>query len=441
MLERTGASVVGFLSVGDDGQLTAQQIMPERAKESSAMSQTLTRLVLGEARAIWIANQRAENHEQSLAEYADALCVPLVHEGAVIGAVHVYRENGRFRQTHFDFAISLANIAAVALARARHDASLESDYQRLREQTGAVDEIIGRSPSIEELKLKIQRLAQTTGCVLIRGESGVGKELVARALHRASPRADRPMLSVNCAAIAPDLMESQLFGHKAGAFTGADKDHVGFFEQASSGTLFLDEMGELTLPGQAKLLRVLEGHPFMPVGGTREVSVDVRVIAATNQDLQTYVSEKKFREDLYYRLSVFELVVPPLREREGDIEILTDHFFDHFRRQHGRPELGLSTEARKKMLSYHWPGNVRQLRNSIDSAVVMAAGSKIEPGDLGLRDAGGREMDTLRLDFWQEKLIREALKRSRGNVPEAARLLGIGRATLYRRIEEFGIER
>jgi Nif-specific regulatory protein len=278
--------------------------------------------------------------------------------------------------------------------------------------------------------------------VLLRGESGSGKELVARAIHKASPRADRPMLSVNCAAIPPDLMESQLFGHKAGAFTSADRDHMGFFQQSDSGTLFLDEVGEMTLAGQAKLLRILEGHPFLPVGSSQQVKVDVRVIAATNQDLQTYVRQKKFREDLYYRLSVFELVVPPLRERGGDINVLTNHFLDHFRRQHGRPHLEISEEARRKLLAYNWPGNVRQLRNVIDSAVVLAGDNQIEASDLGLHDVGASgELETLALDYWERRLIGEALKRTTGNVPEAAKLLGIGRATLYRKIEEYGINR
>jgi len=234
-------------------------------------------------------------------------------------------------------------------------------------------------------------------------------------------------------------MESQLFGHKAGAFTGADRDHAGYFQQADLGTLFLDEVGELTLEGQAKLLRILEGHPFLPVGATEEVSVDVRVIAATNQELQTYVREKRFREDLYYRLSVFELIVPPLRERGEDINLLIDFFLAHFRNHHGRPGLEMSDEARNKLLGYQWPGNVRQLRNVIDSAVVLAEGSRIETDDLGLRDSGAGELETLSLEHWERKLIREALRRTSGNIPEAAKLLGIGRATIYRKIEQYGI--
>jgi DNA-binding NtrC family response regulator len=230
----------------------------------------------------------------------------------------------------------------------------------------------------------------------------------------------------------------------AGAFTGAERDHIGYFQQADLGTLFLDEVGELTLQGQSKLLRVLEGHPFLPVGGLKEIKVDVRVIAATNQDLQAYVREKKFREDLYYRLSVFELHAPPLRERGTDVGLLVDFFLEHFRRQHGRPNLRLSPGAREKLLAYQWPGNVRQLRNVLDSAVVLAGDSQIEASDLALRDSGsggGTELETLRLDDWERKLIREALKRTGNNVPNAANLLGIGRATLYRKIDEYGITR
>jgi Nif-specific regulatory protein len=206
--------------------------------------------------------------------------------------------------------------------------------------------------------------------------------------------------------------------------------------------LFLDEVGEMTLDGQAKLLRILEGHPFLPVGSTKEVTADVRVIAATNRDLGEFVREGRFREDLFYRLSVFELYIPPLRERGSDIELLVNHFLEHFKRQHGRPGLTLAQGARDKLLGYAWPGNVRQLRNVVDSAVVMCEGSIILPDDLGLRDATSSEqLESLRLDYWERKLIQESLKRTTGNVPEAARLLGLGRATLYRKIEEYGIER
>ncbi|MEX2139834.1 MAG: sigma 54-interacting transcriptional regulator [Pirellulales bacterium] len=447
--DQTRASIAGFLWVDEQGKLKPKLLIPDQAVEAVQLSDSLTELVCQQGHAVWVnkslrsGRSGDQNVEVGTAApgFADAVCVPLVSQRQVLGAVHVYLDRGRFRQLDFDFAISLANIVAVALVRARQQSTLKTDYRRLVAKSAGNDELVGRSRGIDELRARLARIARANGCVLIRGESGSGKELVARAVHQASPRADRPMLSVNCAAIPAELMESQLFGHKAGAFTSADRDHPGYFQQADSGTLFLDEVGELTLEGQAKLLRILEGHPFLPVGGTQQVQVDVRVIAATNRDLQHYVRDRKFREDLYYRLSVFELYVPPLRERGSDIELLLDYFLDHFRRQHGRPHLEVSEAARKKLLTYHWPGNVRQLRNVIDSAVVLAADPAIEVSDLGLRDVDTGDYDSLRIDYWERKLIHEALKRTGDNIPEAAKLLGLGRATLYRKIEEYAIER
>ena len=440
--QRTQASIVGFLWMSDDGQLKPKMLIPEGAT-SHGLSQSLTEMVVSQAKAVWVNDQKPQGGTTVLQHYADALCVPLLDEGKTIGAIHLYLEKGRFQQRDFDLAIPVANILAVALVRAQHEAMLRVDHRRLADKSAVFDELVGESKPMTDLKSKVTRVARATGCVLIRGESGVGKELVARAVHKSSGRAERPMLSVNCAAIPRDLMESQLFGHKKGSFTGADADHVGWFQQAHTGTLFLDEVGEMTLEGQAKLLRILEGHPFLPVGSTKEVNADVRVIAATNQDLAEHVREGRFREDLYYRLSVFELYIPPLRERGIDIERLADHFLDHFRRTHGRPSMTLAPDARAKLLAYQWPGNVRQLRNVIDSAVVMAEGTIILPDDLGLRDVGTSqgELETLRLDFWERKLIVESLQRTGGKVPEAATLLGLGRATLYRKIEEYGIDR
>jgi Nif-specific regulatory protein len=444
--KRTNAAVVGFLSVSDEGSLQPKLVIPGNAAGRVTLNQSLTELVSRQGHAVWVANQASKTGPQDLGHFADAVCAPLVRRNAdgertTLGAIHVYLEDGRFRQSDFDFIISVANIVAIALVRARAHTTLESDYQRLVEKSPGHDELIGDSPAMRDLKSRINRVARAPGCVLVRGESGSGKELVARAIHRASPRADRPLVSVNCAAIPADLMESQLFGHKAGSFTGADRDHVGYFQQADLGTLFLDEVGEMTLEGQAKLLRILEGHPFLAVGATEETSVDVRVIAATNQNLQKYVREKRFREDLYYRLSVFELHLPPLRDRGDDIGRLVDFFLDHFRRLHGRPNLALSDSARAKLLEYRWPGNVRQLRNVLDSAVVLADDDSIRPHDLALRDSGSGELETLRIDEWEKRLITEALNRTSDNVPEAAKLLGIGRATLYRKIEQYHIER
>ncbi|MCE9554817.1 MAG: sigma 54-interacting transcriptional regulator [Planctomycetes bacterium] len=435
------AAVAGFLWLNETGQLRPKMVMPEEAAGQVQLSEHLTELVCRQGRAVWVDNQKVGESSDSLQHFADAICVPLLHERLPCGALHVYREHDRFTQNDFHFVLSVANILGVALVRARRETNLAVDFQQLASQSPGYDEMIGQSPPMRDLKGRIERLARATGCVLIRGESGTGKELVARAIQRNSPRADQPMLSVNCAAIPADLIESQLFGHKAGAFTSADRDHIGFFQQADLGTLFLDEVGELPLEGQAKLLRILEGHPFLPVGSSREVTVDVRVIAATNQNLETYVRERRFREDLYYRLSVFELEVPPLRERGEDIGLLIDSFLAHYRRQHGRPHLELSAAARQKLLAYRWPGNVRQLRNVIDSAVVLAGGGQIEPADLGLRDTGVDTVASLNLEEMERHNISEALRRTGGNVVDAAKLLGIGRATLYRKLDEYGIAR
>ncbi|MBI3461462.1 MAG: sigma 54-interacting transcriptional regulator, partial [Planctomycetes bacterium] len=272
--DHAGASLVGFLWLNDERQLTPKLVLPEENSERIPLSESLTRLVCDEGQAVWVANHRHCSTPQNLQHASDALCVPLLHEGQPLGAIHVYLERGRFRQSHFDFAISLANITSMALVRARHSKTLHSDLDRLKARSPGYDEMVGDSPPMVELKTKIERMGRANGSVLIRGESGVGKELIARALHGASLRADRPMLSVNCAAIPADLIESQLFGHMAGAFTGAERDHIGYFQQADLGTLFLDEVGELTLQGQSKLLRVLEGHPFLPVGGLKEIKVD-----------------------------------------------------------------------------------------------------------------------------------------------------------------------
>jgi transcriptional regulator with GAF, ATPase, and Fis domain len=434
LFDRTQASAAGFLWLNDHGKLTPKIVFPEDQSENLTINEDLTRRVVTQKRAIRIEQETAEL-------YADSICVPLISEEEVKGAIHLYRQNKPFHDSHFQLACAMANIMVRSLARANRQASLVAEHSRLVEKSATFDELLGDSPKMLELKSRITRVAKASGCVLIRGESGAGKELVARALHRTSPRADRPMLSVNCAAIPRDLMESQLFGHKKGSFTSADRDHIGWFQQADLGTLFLDEVGELTLEGQAKLLRTLEGHPFLPVGGTEEVSVDVRVICATNRDLKEFVAEKKFREDLYYRLTVYELYIPPLRDREGDIQMLIDFFLDHFRNRHGKFDLKLSRKANARLLSYQWPGNVRQLRNVIDSAVVMSEGNEIRSEDIGIRDVADNEFETLRIDHWERKLIGDALKRTDGSVPKAAELLGISRATLYRKIDEYGIKR
>ncbi len=438
---RTKATFVAFLLADEDGTLTTHGRYPNNNENRISLSDKLTEMVCKQATAVWVKNESQPPGNGPLLHYADAICVPLLFEGKTIGVIHLYRDQEVFEKHSFDFTIASASFLAAALVRARNESSLRFDHGRLQVKNADFDELLGDSPLMLELKERIKRVAKATGSILIRGESGVGKELVARAIHKASTRADRPMLSVNCAAMPSELMESQLFGHVKGAFTGADKDHIGWFQQAHGGTLFLDEIGEMTLAGQAKLLRILEGHPFLPVGGRKEVRVDVRVLTATNRDLSEFVADKRFREDLYYRLSVFEMKVPPLRQRGGDISLLLNHFLEHFGRQHGRMQIRLSEAARKRLLEYNWPGNVRQLRNIVDSAIVLATADEIQASDLTLHESKTEVFDTLNIEQWEKRLIQESMRRTRGNIPEAAELLGISRATMYRKLETYAIDK
>ena len=450
--ERTAADVVCLSFDSGDGRLKPQRVFPGEAIEQIDLDRRLVRRLVRGGEALWINGPQSDTliepdtlieevRERAGQRWSDMIAVPLDSGSSNVGVLHLYRAEPTFQELHFEFAVAAAHLLAAGLKRALEHDSLRADRQYLADRNAESDELIGSSPALAKLKERIKRVGNANGSVLIRGESGSGKELVARAVHRASRRSRRPMLTVNCAAIPQELIESQLFGHKKGAFTGAESDHSGWFQQAHSGTLFLDEIGELTLAGQAKLLRILEGHPFLPVGATEQVLVDVRVIAATNRDLAEFVREGKFREDLFYRLSVFELLVPPLRERGDDVDILIDYFLDHFRRQHGRTSLALADNARGKLREYAWPGNVRQLRNVIDSAVVMADDPEITEEDLGLRDAGLSRLDTLRIDQWEQRLIGKALTQAGGSVPKAAKLLGISRATAYRKIADYQIER
>ncbi|TVP98427.1 MAG: FHA domain-containing protein [Planctomycetaceae bacterium] len=437
--KRTDADVVGFSVDAGNGRLTPQRFVPESGAGTMKVGQRIARRVLREGEAVWFSVSEESADVDNA--WSDAIWVPLTNGEQVVGVLQLYHCHARFKPDDFELAAAIGRLLGAAIDRAQQTGNLEAAHRRFADRHADSGAIVGESAPIRRLKEKIVRIGGAQGSVLIRGESGVGKELVARALHQASSRRDRPMLAVNCAAISRDLVESQLFGHKKGSFTGADADHTGWFQQAHTGTLFLDEVGELTMEAQAKLLRILEGHPFLPVGGTQQILVDVRVIAATNRDLAEFVRERRFREDLFYRLSVFELLVPPLRDREEDLDRLIDHFFEHFRVEHHRTGLSLSETARERLRRYPWPGNVRQLRNVIDSAVVMADGPEIVPADLALHDASADEMESLRIDHWERRLITLALDRTDGNVPEAAELLGISRATAYRKIAEYGIQK
>ena len=303
--------------------------------------------------------------------------------------------------------------------------------------------IIGKSEGIRQVVAMINTLSDVHTSVLITGESGTGKELVADALHAAGNRAGRHLVKINCAALSEGLLESELFGHVRGAFTGAVNDKVGRFQRADGGTIFLDEIGEMTPRMQLRFLRVLESMEFVRVGDSTPIRVDVRVIAATNRNLATRVEEGDFREDLYFRLKVVEITMPPLRDRRDDIPLLVQHFLQHFSCKFSKKIESVSKEVMELFASYHWPGNVRQLENVLEHACVLSQGQVITERDLPadfMPDGGDRPLTGAADRAAQERAIREALKQALHNKSKAARLLGISRRTLYRRLEEYRIQ-
>jgi DNA-binding NtrC family response regulator len=307
-------------------------------------------------------------------------------------------------------------------------------------------EILGEAKALQRVLDTVRQVAPTPSTVLVRGESGVGKELIARAIHHASPRAGKAFVRVNCAALAPGVLESELFGHEKGSFTGALARKLGRFELADGGTLFLDEVGDLTPEIQVKLLRVLQEREFERVGGTETLRVDVRVLSATNRDLEALLQEGLFREDLYYRLNVFPVVVPPLRDRADDIERLATHFVDRFARRCGKRVAGLSDGAVDKLCAYPWPGNVRELENVLERAVILCRSGTVEEGDLdfGVRRTPAPAAPPANLsdalgDLERRKLV-EAIEKHRGRKSDVARELGINRSTLYYRLKKYGLE-
>ncbi len=351
----------------------------------------------------------------------------------------------------FDFITKPVNLdhLSMLIRRALESRELERQNQELQreiESQKRISSIIGRSPEMKKIFDLLRRVAPTKASVLITGESGVGKELIADALHNLSPRADKPFVKVHCAALAESLLESELFGHEKGAFTGAAGRKRGRFELAHEGTLFLDEIGEINQNVQIKILRVLQERKFERVGGEETLEVDVRVIAATNRDLKAEIEKGSFREDLYYRLNVVNIHVPPLRERKDDIPLLAGAFLKEFAEENGKNLEGFDTKVRAAFFAYGWPGNVRELRNCVESAVVLARGSLVTLEDLppGIREA--QEDDTVRIPAGsslaeaEKILIRETLAVQGGNKSRTAEILGIGRKTLYQKLQEYGLD-
>ena len=317
------------------------------------------------------------------------------------------------------------------------------------ETNHAFGEIIGKSEKMQHLFTEIQTAAAGDITVLIQGETGTGKELVARSIHDNSPRKTGPFVAVNCAAIPAELIESELFGHEHGAFTGTIAQRIGYFEHANTGTLFLDEIGDMPLSLQAKLLRVLQEREFQRIGGTSTISIDTRVLAATNQNLKNAIREGYFRRDLYYRLSAFPITVPPLRERHEDIAFLAHHFLKKYAAAVGKSVRAISPDALHVLTQHAFPGNVRELKNAIESAVLFETTDLLQPQSLPLhltqedsQDATGSTTDAtviLPLDEVERRTIVHALKVTDNNIPDAARALGIGRSTLYRKLKEYNL--
>jgi DNA-binding NtrC family response regulator len=341
---------------------------------------------------------------------------------------------------------------SLVVKKALSSVDLYAEHERLKEEVAQLkarnryDRIVGKSQKMVSLMDTVAQVAPTKASVLITGESGVGKELVADALHELSGRAKGPLVKVHCAALTASLLESELFGHEKGSFTGAVGQKRGRFELADGGTIFLDEIGEIDLQTQVKLLRVLQERQFERVGGEESISVDVRVVCATHKDLLKEIEKGNFREDLYYRLNVVHLVVPPLRERREDIPLLLTTFLTQFNEENGRSIEGFSTQAKRALLAYDWPGNIRELRNGIESAVVLARSSVIEVEDLPQQIAQAQGAGSVSLDVGitlaeaEQRLIISTLAQCGGNKTRAAEVLGIGRKTLHRKLQDYHIE-
>jgi DNA-binding NtrC family response regulator len=345
------------------------------------------------------------------------------------------------------------DMLALTLQRAMQHRTLSEQVRVLSDrvqQSNRYSKLLGESPVMKRLFDELRRVADTDASVLITGESGTGKELVARALHEQSRRQSKPFVAINCAALPESLLESELFGHKRGAFTDAFADKRGLFAQADGGTLFLDELGEFPLTLQPKLLRALEERAARPVGGEKEVPFDVRLISATNRDLETAVEEKRFREDLYFRINVIQIKLPPLRSRGTDVLLLAQHYLEEFAAANRKQVVGLSEATAQKLMDYGWPGNVRELRNAIERAVALTRYDRIAVDDLPdkirnyrgthLELGGDNPSELLPMEEIERRYIRHVLKVTHGNRTQTAHILGFDRKTLYRKMKQMGEE-
>jgi Nif-specific regulatory protein len=386
------------------------------------------------------------------------ICAPIRHNDRIMGLVHLYslQASTVLGANALEFALAVADQLALALANLADRNSLTDELElachqnrSLRQLLEVESDLVGRSETMRRLRDSIARVARSDATALVRGESGVGKELVARAIHFNSNRREAPIVCLNCAALSETLLESELFGHEQGSFTGATNRKIGKFEQANGGTLFLDEVGEMSMTIQAKFLRVLEGQPFERVGGHESVQVDTRVVSATNRDLEQAVEVGEFRKDLYYRLQILEIRVPSLREHDGDIPELAEYFLGRSCHRMGRDIPRISRPAMEALVRNDWPGNIRELRNVIERALVFCEGDEIQESDIHftqrsdssawIEEVESQNFQPQSLESMEREYIARTLKWTDWNKREAARILGINRSTLDRKIERYEI--
>ncbi|HSR49400.1 MAG TPA: sigma 54-interacting transcriptional regulator [Acidobacteriota bacterium] len=434
-----------ILLVGDDPEQFDSVYGWRRDQEegqSVAVERRLVKQALREREALLVRLQDGADAGSSV------LCLPLTAVERPVAALYLATEpEGQpISEDQMQFLTAISGILAVALENARNIEWLKKENRRLRRATDIKHDMVGASPAMEKIYRFISKVAPTDSTVLIEGESGTGKELAARAIHHNSPRADKPFVAINCATLSEALLESELFGHEKGAFTGAVKQKRGKLELADGGTLFLDELGDLAPGHQAKLLRVLQESEFERVGGTSPIHVDIRLIAATNKSLEKAIQDGSFREDLYYRLNVVSFAVPPLRERIEDIPQLATHFAVKHGAKSNRRVLGVSPEGEECLINYPWPGNVRELENAIERAVVMGSEEFIQPEDLpehiletGTARGGYSPRYHEAIKQFRKDVLLKALRRSAGNFTKAAQSLGIHPNYLHRMVTQLDL--
>ena len=461
LLDETGRELY-FPYVSPENSVVAQRLRQLRMPADKGIAGA----VLQSGRSLLVPDVRrdprfySEADQQTGGDTRSIVCAPLRTKHGIIGVIEcINKRSGTFAQADLTFLEALAGSIAVAIENARLYETLKLSEARLRDEVallarerplqGRFSSIVGRSEAMEKVFRLVESAIGSPITVLLQGETGSGKEVVARAIHFEGPRKDRPFIAVNCSAFTESLLESELFGYRKGAFTGANSDKRGLFDAADGGTIFLDEIGDTPLLTQVKLLRVLESGEFIPVGDTEVRKVDTRVVSATNKDLQQEVRAGRFREDLYYRLNAFPIRIPPLRERREDIPLLVAHFLKQLSAKWGKHEITATPESLNCLIRYAWPGNVRELQHELERAVTLAGDSTLlelahfseritdTPGGPGrMRPVGSLKQAR---EVFERDYIAHALRHHNGNVSHAARTLGISRVMLQKKMKDFGL--